>query len=234
MPHRIIGVRTTYGRKQRGGEGGCQSSSLVTDQVVSNSGQRPLLDKCMLCVSLFKPQRYVCEASAPYYCQMHAHARCASVHCTSNIPDLAVQGFADGDCSGDVIIPRPWHHDLCVALTCIAVLHLHRQTCSALRMMCISMSPQTAGLIWCCISPAQIDSQRLMSSQVFLGACSCTMQHRKPIIEDCEEASKLSVSHCSVSTLVQGFQRCRLQRPRHQSSYIWALIILQLATQYRL
>ncbi len=53
---------------------------------------------------------------------------CASVHCTSNIPDLAIKGLADGDCSGDVIIPRPRHHNLCVALTCIAVLHLHRQT----------------------------------------------------------------------------------------------------------
>ncbi len=98
---------------------------------------------------------YVCEASALCTYQMHSHARCASVRCTSNIPYLAVQGFADGDCSGDVIIPRPRHHDLCVTLTCIAVLHLHRQTCSALRVMCVSISPQTAGLTWCCISPAQ-------------------------------------------------------------------------------
>ncbi len=80
------------------------------------------------------------------------HVKCIHMQCVhlyiaceaSNIPDLAVQGFADSDCSGDVIIPRPRHHNLCVALTCIAVLHLHRQTCSALMGMCVSMSSKIA------------------------------------------------------------------------------------------
>ena len=72
--------------------------------------------------------------------RVHLYIACEA----SNIPDLAIQGFADSDCSGDVIIPRPRHHNLCVALTCVAVLHLHRQTCSALRMMCVSLSSQIA------------------------------------------------------------------------------------------
>jgi hypothetical protein len=118
-------------------------------------------------------KRYVCEVSALYRCQVHSHAMCASVHCTISIPDLAVQGFADGDCSGDVIIPRPGHHNLCVALTCVAVLHLHRQTCSAMRVMCVSMSRQTAGLTWCCISPAQTDSH-LHGCFLVLAAVLCS------------------------------------------------------------
>ena len=101
------------------------------------------------------------------------HMQCVHLYTAqSNAPDLAIQGFADGDCSGDVVIPRPRHHNLCVALTRIAVLHLHRQTCSTLGVTCVSMSLQCGGtymllhitctdrltgLTWCCISPAQAD-----------------------------------------------------------------------------
>jgi len=117
-------------------------------------------------------KRYVCEVSALYRCQVHSHAICASVHCTISIPDLAVQGFADGDCSGDVIIPRPGHHNLCVALTCVAVLHLHRQTCSAMRVNVCQHVPAD------CRSYMVLHitcTDRLTSTRVFLGACSCTM-----------------------------------------------------------
>lgn len=114
-------------------------------------------------------KKYVCERSAHDTCQMHSHTRYASIHCTS-IPDLAVQGFADSDCSGDVIIPRPRPHNLCVALTRIAVLHLHRQTCSALMGMCVRMSLQMHSH-----GVAQTDSRCLLSSQVFVGACSYTI-----------------------------------------------------------
>ena len=120
------------------------------------------------------------QASGDMYVkQMHLthvkfiHMQCVHLYIAqSNAPDLAIQGFADGDCSGDVVIPRPRHHNLCVALTRIAVLHLHRQTCSTLGVTCVSMSLQCGGtymllhitctdrltgLTWCCISPAQAD-----------------------------------------------------------------------------
>ena len=40
-------------------------------------------------------------------------------------PDLAIKRLADSGCGGDVFIPWPGNHNLCVAVTNIAVPHLH-------------------------------------------------------------------------------------------------------------
>ena len=42
------------------------------------------------------------------------------------LPDLAIQGFADGSGGGDVIITRPWHHNLCVLVAHIGMPDLQK------------------------------------------------------------------------------------------------------------
>ena len=53
-----------------------------------------------------------------------------------DLPDLAIQGLADCGSGGDVIIPRPGHHNLCIAVTHIAVPHLQGQTNMVLQADC--------------------------------------------------------------------------------------------------